>query len=752
MKALSRFLILFAACAVAQAGSYTEEVPRVELAGQAVLCVAGDYAGTADGLFRRSGGTWSPVEGFRGQPVELCAVHGASVLLTSGGALYDVAAKEKLLELPAGKPRLLAARGNLIVYGTGAGLFGCVRPAARFAPIPLPAKVKDVRAVAIGPSDEMAMAADGGLYTSTAHQWVAVYPANGTRSWAPVDVRTVAFDSEGKLWFASPQGLGRQDASGWKLFTGEDGLPYDDFTSMAAGEAGVMWFGTRLGAIRYDGRSWEYRQGRRWLPDDDVRAISVDANGDASIATARGLGIIERRQTTLKSKADFYENEIDRRHRRTPYGYVLSVSLPTAGDKSRWEQHDSDNDGLWTGMYGAGECFAYAATKDPAAKQRARKAFEALRFLIQVTQGGEHPAPAGFPARSILPTSGPDPNLHDSPARDERTRARRDRLWKVMSPRWPKSADGKWYWKTDTSSDELDGHYFFYGLYYDLVAETAEEKQDVQTVVRAVTDHLLAHNYSLVDWDAKPTRWAIFDPASLNGGKMFLTERGLNSLSMLAYLKVAEHVTGDPRYAKAYRTLVDEHHYATNAMVAKVSAGPGTGNQSDDEMAFMCYYLLLKYETDEDLAQRYAKSLAGYWSVERPEMNPFFNFVAAAGLKGRKFESAFRTEDLTPGGSWLEDSLDTLRRLPRDRVDWGYRNHQRRDVIHLRSFLADDDEIEGVGYRRSGKVLPADERYFTHWNHNPYRLDSGGGGHTLGDGAVFLLPYYMGLYHQFIEE
>ncbi len=41
--------------------------------------------------------------------------------------------------------------------------------------------------------------------------------------------------------------------------------------------------------------------------------------------------------------------------------------------------------------------FAYAATKDPIAKQRATAAFEALRFLSQVTQGGSNPAPKGFP-------------------------------------------------------------------------------------------------------------------------------------------------------------------------------------------------------------------------------------------------------------------------------------------------------------------------------------------------------------------
>src|SRR5262249_52693842 len=149
------------------------------------------------------------------------------------------------------------------------------------------------------------------------------------------------------------------------------------------------------------------------------------------------------------------------------------------GDKSQTLQHDSDNDGLWTAMYGAGEAFAYGATKDPKAKERATRAFRALHFLSQVTQGGEHPAPKGFPARSILSTSGPNPNRPDSPENDGRYHAR-DPLWKVISPRWPTSADGKWYWKCDTSSDELDGHFFCYAAYYDLVAETEAEKREAR--------------------------------------------------------------------------------------------------------------------------------------------------------------------------------------------------------------------------------------------------------------------------------
>jgi hypothetical protein len=48
--------------------------------------------------------------------------------------------------------------------------------------------------------------------------------------------------------------------------------------------------------------------------------------------------------------------------------------------------------------------------------------------------------------------------------------------------------------------------------------------------------------------------------------------------------------------------------------------------------------------------------------------------------------------------------------------------------------------------------VPIDERFVEHWNHDPWRLDQPGNGQSLADGASFLLPYYMGLYHGFIVE
>lgn len=708
------------------------------------------FAGTAKGLAQLHDGKWQRF-GELQEPVRAIAAHGADLMLVQGNLLLHYSSVSNVIQTLATLPQSLtevsplslASTGRQVFVGCEAGLFVLIgnqlSPVVHFGE--QVGADKAVRQVAAGPQGELAVAAMGGLFLKSADgTWERLMPRQGSRSWSPHDVRGVTFDRNGRLWFGSAQGVGCREGNAWTLYTGADGLPYDDFTCIVPGETGVVWFGTKIGAIRFDGTNWNYRRSRRWLPDDDVHGIAVESNGNAWFATSKGIGLLERRPMTLAEKAKFYEDEIDKYHRRTPYGYVGGVSTGKPGEKVDIQQHDSDNDGLWTAMYGAGECFAYAATKDPQAKKRATAAFEALKFLSDVTQGGEHPAPKGFPARSILPIEGRNPNDHDSPEHD-RNRQKDDPDWKVIAPRWPVSADGKWYWKTDTSSDELDGHYFLYALYHDLVAETPEEKARVKQVVFDVTSHLVEHNYQLVDHDGLPTRWGRFNSEVLDHGHM-IAARGLNSLSILSYLKVAEHVTGDPKFLQHYQKLVKEHGYAANTFSPKWSLGYGTGNQSDDEMAFMCYYNILRYESDPALLRTYHYSFSWYWSLERAERNPLFNFIFAGLWKGI---DGFPSRAVP---QWaLQDSVDTLKAFPLDRFDWDFKNSHRIDIIPLKHMWFKD-----VGYRVDGKVVPVDERHFEFWNHNPWQLNSGGGGRHLADGAAFLLPYYLGKYHKFIKD
>lgn len=583
------------------------------------------------------------------------------------------------------------------------------------------------------------------LQNCSSTDWERLLPSDGDRSWALTDVGAVGISDTGDLWIASRQGVAFRGPDGWRLYDGTDGLPYNDFTSLAVGPEGDVWFGTTKGAIHFDGTTWEYRQGKRWLASDNVRDVMIDDQGNVWFATDQGVTRIESKTTTLAEKAQFFEAEIDRYHRRTEWEFVDSVRLTEPGNRDDWVQRDSDNDGLWTGMYGAGECFAYAATGQPEYKERAQKAFRALAFLSEVTQGGSHSAPPGFPARTVLPTSGPDPNIGRQQA-DREKRRDGDRMWKLIDPRWPISADGRWYWKTDTSSDELDGHYFLYAAYYDHVAEADAERQQVQAVVRRVTDHLLTNHYALIDHDGLPTRWAVFGPDQLNQDPRWWGERGLNSLSVISYLRVAAHITGDSKYSQAARELLDEHSYGANIREPKVQSGPGTGNESDDEMAFMSFYNLLRYETNEELRPLWLHSFHRYWQREAPERNPLFHYLYAGSVRpGETFVGTFETTVFDPAQEWLDDALDTLKRYPLDRVDWALDNSHRIDLIRL------DGEYDR-GMRRDGKVLPIDERYVDHWNHDPWRLDSPGNGSRLADGASFLLPYYLGLYLDLIAD
>ena len=573
--------------------------------------------------------------------------------------------------------------------------------------------------------------------------------SDGTRRWLPQNPLVVR-DGRGRFWIADHQGVGRLNNGKWTLFTPADGVPFTDFTCAAADAKGTVWLGTTKGVIRFDGQHWAFRQGERWLPGDNVRSIAVAPDGSAWVATNGGISHIHFVETTLAKKARFFESEIDRYHRRTEFGYVIEAYSPVPGDKSALTLHDSDNDGLWTSMYGAGECFAWAATRDSNARRRAKQAFEALRFLSIAPRGGSNPAPRGFIARTVVPTSQPDPNQREGyTLKGQHDRQQnRDAMWRAYTPRWPVTEDGRYYWKSDTSSDELDGHYFFYALYYDLVADTEKEKERVREIVRDNIDHLIEHDFQLYD-HAGATRWANYNPASLNHDSHWSTERGLNSLSILSYLATAAHVTGNNGYLDVARELREKHGYHQNVLVPKIHAGIGSGNQSDDEMAFMCFYNLLKYEPDQHLRERYLSCYWQYWLLERPEMNPFFNFCYAAAGLGKTYTSQWGTITVSPSADWLSDSVETLRRFPLDRFDWAHTNSHRSDLLKLPGPGID---TSGRMYRRNGKVIPVDECHFNHWNRNPWQPDTGGSGRTLACGSAFLLPWYMGLFHGFIVD
>ncbi len=599
-----------------------------------------------------------------------------------------------------------------------------------------------------------------GLYRkSSGNTWESVLPSDSKYSWSPKDVAALVIDSKGNLWFGADQGVGRLEGTQWKLFTGAEGLPYNNFTSAAAGPDGEVWFGTKKGAIRVEGDYFYYRFSRRWLPDDYVNDIAVDESGTAWIATGGGISQIASVPMTFEEKAAFFTKLTEDRHVRM--GFVAPNNLKVPFDKNSYELGISDNDGMYTSMYGAAQAFRYAVTGDPEAKALADRSLKACKWLVDITHE------AGFPARVIIPIDYREP-VNEQYSREYNKRHQQsDPFWKDIYPRFPQSEDGKYMWKCDTSSDELAGHYFFYAIYYDLVAKTEEEKAVVREVVADITDHLIRNGFVLRDHDGLPTRWGNFSPeymASVWGWD----QRGLNSMMMLSFLNVAAHVTGDSKYRETAKMLRDKYNYHINAMHAKEFFPPDNVVPWDNNLSLMSFYGLVNYEEDPSLLLMYRESLEYTWLHVSKQKNAFWNTIY--GALAQKFsekaeQGLFNPELVFPENklyapyksklysTWdakSEDIVETLERIPLDLIGYEMDNTHRLDV----QLDPTPGQSEGKGWRYDTYAVAVDERGHVRQDRDGFALlyREVGGGNAEQEGTFYLLPYYMARYHHLIKN
>ena len=482
------------------------------------------------------------------------------------------------------------------------------------------------------------------------------------------------------------------------LLTDPTPMPVGGVTAMAHASDGAFWLGTTQGLIRVDASLPErdrrqFFAGRRYLPDDQVLELLPDEQGGVWVRARTGVSHLELRPMTLAQKAAAFEERIRARHDR--YGLVADSHLPRAGDLSSSQPRDSDNDGLWTAIYAAAECFRYGVTRSPEALANARKSVEAILFLEEVA------GRRGFPARSFIRKGDPMPG----------------------DGQWHWTSDGQIYWKGDTSSDEIVGHFFIFSIASDLLPD-GELKARIAATAQRIMDHILDHGYNLIDLNGKPTTWGWWSPEKLLAQP---DERALNSLQLLSFLKVTAHLTGRQRYQTEYLKVARDLNY-TN-WITRVNDFRQELNYSDEELAMLPFYTVFRYETDPELLGAYGRAVDEWWKNIQREANPLWTFIYLTGRPGAPAD--------LPAAAW------TLYRMPMDTITWSVRNSQRHDVV----FAPARDRF---GRREALTLLPPDERPVMRWNANPFDLDGGDGGHEEDDGAAFLLAYWLGRYHKFL--
>jgi len=471
-----------------------------------------------------------------------------------------------------------------------------------------------------------------------------------------------------------------------------------------------IWAATNEGAyMREPSGTYRYYASRRWLNEDKVTGIATDSKGNVYLLTPTGLNEIKFISQTLLQKATFFQNKIRQRHIR--YGLIANVTFKNAGDIATAQMTDTDNDGLWSAFYLGSQAFRYAVTKDTNAKRYAWETFEAFERLISI-----NPL-KGFPARTF-----------------ER------KGFKNSDPQvWHPSQDSEWEWKGTTSSDEFVGYIFISSVMSETVAETAAEKKRVADYIDKILTHIITNNYYFVDINGKPTLWGRWNPEYINSFPETVGDRRLGSTTIIAGLQLGYALTGKEIYKKEALRLMNEQGYLKNMMISYanikstpgvirmgVNLGEGGWNHSDDEMAFLTYWVLYHYAIDDELQKKYASTIIDHWKIEQPERNALWNLITLG----------------TAGVFDKESTLWHLREFPMDLIRWDIKNSQRKDI-----------ELLPPNYRNqfTKDLLPPGETPVHRHNANAFDLDGGEGGMTELAGDEYLLPYWMARYLRVVE-
>lgn len=556
-----------------------------------------------------------------------------------------------------------------------------------------------------------------GLYVSGRQFWylssTGIYLLKGDK-WMQIhsgkNLTALAFNGD-QMAAATNDGYYVMDINGQIVEPRNQRLPVNAINRMLAVD-GKYWFATNKGAFVKQPERYDYYASQRWLDQDSIIDMAADNDGNLYFLTPAGLNKVQFMQETLAEKAAFLQENLRKYHLR--YGFSAASRLTDPGDPTTMRLDDNDNDGLWTSFYLGSQAFRYAATKEEKAREYVWESFEAFERLLTI-----HPLP-GFSARTF-----------------ERT----GYIAGDTIP-WRPAPDKDWWWKGTTSTDEFVAYLFVTAVMDQFVAQTAEEKKRVADYFDAIMTHIITNDYYFIDYDGKPTLWGRWNPEYVNSFATTQFDRRLNSTLTITGLQLAYRLTGKEIYKTEAFRMMREHGYLDNMKIPMSHIRFTTGfqhqgitmgedwNHSDDEMAFLTYWVLYHYAFDDPLKVEYAAMIRDHWEIEKPERNALWNLLTFG----------------TSGEIDLKSTIWYLQGFPKDRNRYRVQNSHRKDLEFLPM-----DPLTNFREQTTTELIPKMERPLNRHNNNEFLIDGGSGADQTLTGDEFLLPYWMARYLKVIE-
>ncbi|MBR4049114.1 MAG: hypothetical protein IKK09_01310 [Clostridia bacterium] len=543
-----------------------------------------------------------------------------------------------------------------------------------------------------------------------------------------------------------------------------------DYTCSAVSADGVLWLGSDGGVTRWDAVADDdddkamHFTANRYLYDNKVVSMIPDGDKGVWVQTETGVTHIEMKPVSTREKAEMLLDEslkiVNRR------GMMSQKRLAKPRDlSSKVPYGHSDNDGGFTSWFSVGTLFRFAtlrrelgdeAPETIAAKELAIRTCETCLLHLYVSKRGN-----GFVARSYLAPDEPVPDdglfyriQGDKAVGVETTDTVKKGIFGLeidASAPIPErlrrcftehgyTEDGLVY-KGDTSSDEITGH-FMNMLFSHMFLQDVDPDLDelIKQSAKGLMSHIVDNGYQLMECNGKPTTWAKWNHDYFNT-YMGWADACLNSAELLAYLKVAEYITGEQRWTDEYQKLLDMGYadltlkHFDRAYQTSLLEGGDIATElmyGDNMLAVSSFWMLSILEKDEKLLDIYTRAFDSWRGTVCRENNPGYEypFALSVGCEGL---------DLEQNAKWFE-------RFNVSRLAAGVSMETRYDVAKKHRWNYD--------YCETSFKLQPDEHFIAKYDRNPweYKNEDSGGIYVVESCYVYTFAYWIGKYYGFIED
>ncbi|MCR5040600.1 MAG: hypothetical protein K6C36_00720 [Clostridia bacterium] len=531
----------------------------------------------------------------------------------------------------------------------------------------------------------------------------------------------------------------------------------------------VRWLAASTGLTRYEPEAAfesdiiQYFSATRDLADNEVLALCPDGADGVWVRTKTAVTHIEMIKTGAREKAELLREESLRYVDRRGMLSERYLSVPRVLD-SRVPYHHSDNDGGFTAAFALGEMFRYAVLRRekgvdaPETKQALAETlrhFDACMLLCYICGRGD-----GFVARTCQTRDEPIPDAGIFFRRQANGKAKclvttqsvEEGMAGVevdcshpIPERFRKPYtdlgydDDDMIFKTDTSSDEITLHLVH--LYFAneiLVPDCPEIAPYIKETVSAIVGHIVDHGFRLCNCLGRSTTWAKWNEEYFNT-PLGWPDGPLNCAEMLSYLLIASAVTGEVRWEKVYKELLErgyadtmlEHgsRYTVNAKIENVTVWEYI-MYGDHMLATCAHWMLCLLEKDADLRALYEESYRQWRTSMAREHNACYDLTYLLSVPGAENEV-----DAEALAVWF-------RRTNLSNLTCSVRFEERHDVAVTTGKLGD---------KAITTLLPPDERSITKYDRNPF-CDDPGSPHRLESCYTYTFAYWLGKYSGLIED